>query len=271
MAANYIITIHNKEWLIERVLNGVERNASSGSVIVPVLDGCSDRSEEIVRAFAAKSRFEYRIVLTPDVHEIRSINAGLRVTEPGFCYVLQDDVILDAVDLEAVTNKLWEQENQKLGYLSFRMGCQIRKGTLRGRLRTALKTRGAYCGPFIEDFNHAVGDGDHFGRGDRILLPYQVCQVDAGVKSPVCFTPALREICPQLDENLAPYCYDDVDMSLEALRAGLRNFVLPFPVESEIEWGGTRKSAQFQNNAGAIMIRNRQYLYQKHRWFFRRS
>src|SRR5947208_3780892 len=48
---DYVITIHNKEELLERVLEGVARCAGPGARVIPVLDGCSDGSESIARRF----------------------------------------------------------------------------------------------------------------------------------------------------------------------------------------------------------------------------
>ena len=48
---NYIITIHNKEHLIRKVLNGVKNSMTENSVIYPVLDGCTDNTEHVIDEF----------------------------------------------------------------------------------------------------------------------------------------------------------------------------------------------------------------------------
>ncbi len=268
MKFNYIITIHNKAALLDAVLSGVERNCASDSVIIPVLDGCSDGSEDVVKRRAKNSRCEYRITYAPDVHEIRAINIGLKVADPGCVVVLQDDVILKEDKLEARMLQLLKDHNFKLGYVSFRMGCKIKRGSLHERLRLMIKSRGQFKGPFIGETNHIAAPGDHCAHAVLADGYYSTTKVDVGIKSPVCFTPALLEICPRLDENLAPYCYDDFDMSLCALREGLSNILYPIPTLSELEWGGTRKSISFSQNAWRIIARNKQYLYKKHFWLF---
>ena len=44
---NYIITIHNKEDMIEQVMMCVLMCCRDNSHIYPVLDGCTDRTEDI--------------------------------------------------------------------------------------------------------------------------------------------------------------------------------------------------------------------------------
>jgi glycosyltransferase involved in cell wall biosynthesis len=83
MPFNYIVTIHNKEELLDQVLAGVAQCAGTDARIILVLDGCTDASESIARGFAVSSPIETRVVLAPDVHEIKSINVGLRQAKSG--------------------------------------------------------------------------------------------------------------------------------------------------------------------------------------------
>jgi Glycosyl transferase family 2 len=265
---SYIITIHNKGFLLDRVLESIERNASCGSTIIPVLDGCTDDSFKIASERACSSKFNYKLVEVSDVHEIKSINAGLAHAPDGFCIIMQDDVILNAYDLEEHILRLWDKYQLRLGYLTFRMGCDVKKSSPLERLKLFVRTFGKYYGPFISESNHKCVKGDHSNVIHSYLNYYEDIEVDAGIKSPICLTPAMRAAQPFLDENLAPYCYDDFDMSLTAKKHGLVNILMPFPVLSELEWGGTRMDKKFSKNALRIMTRNRQYLYKKHKLFF---
>ena len=110
---NYIITIHNKESLIEKVLDSVVKCSHENSFIYPVFDGCTDKSEEIVDDFIAKhSSVNIIKLFANDVHEILSINIGLRAANQlsdGYNIILQDDVILMDYDLEAKIHRLYEK------------------------------------------------------------------------------------------------------------------------------------------------------------------
>ena len=51
---NYIVPIFNKEDVLPLTLEGIENCSSSDSKIILVVDGCTDRSEQIVDEFIKK-------------------------------------------------------------------------------------------------------------------------------------------------------------------------------------------------------------------------
>src|SRR3972149_2488814 len=128
---NYIITIHNKENLIAQVIQCVLMCCRDNSHIYPVLDGCTDRTEEIIdRIINTYAGIPITKVYTPDVHELLSINAGLRAANHdgnGYNIVLQDDVLLADFMLEDKISKLYEWAGPKLGYVSLRLGANFTK------------------------------------------------------------------------------------------------------------------------------------------------
>ena len=95
---NYIITIHNKQDLIRDVLICVLMCCRDNSHIYPVLDGCTDQTEEIIdEIITTFSHIPITKVYMSNVHEILSINAGLRAANQegdGYNIILQDDVML---------------------------------------------------------------------------------------------------------------------------------------------------------------------------------
>lgn len=265
---HYVITIHNQENLLGSVLDGVAQCAGVGSIIIPVLDGCTDRSESVVRAFAARAGVVVRPVTTPDVHEIQAINSGLRECGPGFCVVLQDDIVLREPALEARLRTLREQHDRQLGLVSLRMGGGLGTESWRRRVAAMLRTPRRWPPRTVDIINLVGSSFDTHGVPRlRTLLSGEFVSVPAVYKSPVCLMPELREAEPLLDETLAPYGYDDLDLSIRSLSRGLRNGVFALAYTSELTWGGTRKSQDFVSNAGSIIMRNRAYLWQKHRDF----
>ena len=130
--AYYIVTIHNKESLILKVLEGIKvstENSSYHTNIVCVLDGCTDSSSEIVDTFAATIPTSYTMhkIYENDVHELLSINSALRYintlqTNPDdLIFLLQDDVVLQEESLNELIECLYSTHEQ-LGYVSFRCG-----------------------------------------------------------------------------------------------------------------------------------------------------
>jgi glycosyltransferase involved in cell wall biosynthesis len=261
---NYIVTIHNAEAVLPGVLQGIEECAGAGARIILVLDGCRDGSEVIATRFARKSRRETVLVYAPDVHEIKSLNLGLQKAQPGYCVLVQDDVILQEPRLEALVHQLCESFERRLGYISFRLAAEIRSTPFLTRARYSIRAGRWALRPMIEEDHLLAGRSDQsgFARVDH----YQFYPRMVGIKSPVCLTPELRACEPYLDEQFAPYCYDDVDLSLRALRAGLLNGLYSIPFRSDPAWSGTLRDSAFVSSFGAgIRLRNRQRIWCKHR------
>ena len=43
-----ILTVHNKGWLIDKVIQNIYKNTVGSYELIVVLDGCTDNSEEVV-------------------------------------------------------------------------------------------------------------------------------------------------------------------------------------------------------------------------------
>ena len=44
-----ILTVHNKGWLIDKVIQGIKDNTVDEYELIVVVDGCSDESETVVK------------------------------------------------------------------------------------------------------------------------------------------------------------------------------------------------------------------------------
>jgi len=228
---NYIITIHNKEEMIEQVMTSVLACCHENSHVYPVLDGCTDGTETVIDRIIKASKTPITKVHVDDLHELRSINAGLRAASQegeGYNIVLQDDVILTDPDIERKVAATYAWAGPKLGYLSFRLGANLKRSTLRSQDLT----------PYSDYIENAYGHGLPDAAP---LLPGQFAWRDIPIKSPVCFPFFLVRKVGMLEEKLAPYAHDDTDYGIRCIEAGYRNGVLAVPFRSDIEWGGTRK------------------------------
>lgn len=228
---NYIITIHNKEELIEQVLNAVIKCCGANSYIYPVLDGCTDSSEEIVdRIISQNPLVSIKKIRVDDVHEIKSINAGLKFSEQsveGYNIILQDDVILGDFSIEKKVVSLYEEIPQ-LGYVSFRLGANLKGNILSSHEGS----------PFTDYIENAFGHGTDQSKP---LLPGQFAFRSIAIKSPVCIPTLIIDQFGLLDENLSPCFHDDTEYCLKLLSSGFNNGVFAIEYQSELEWGGTRK------------------------------
>lgn len=229
---NYIITIHNKEDLIEKVLMCIFMCCRDNSCIYLVLDGCTDKTERIIDDLM--STFAHIPIIkvhAPDVHELLSINAGLLATNQegeGFNIILQDDVLLADFFLEEKVKALYNWAGPQLGYVSFRFG---------GNFTRDAATSGIPI-PLTEWAESAYG----FPQSDAtVVLPGSLAYRTVAIKSPVCIPFVLLRSVGLLEERLAPYAHDDTEFSIRCFKAGYRNAVFPICFYSDLKWGGTRR------------------------------
>ena len=241
---NYIITIHNKEDLIESVLNGVIKCCRGNSFIYAVLDGCTDKTEEIIDEVILKNNFvRIRKVFTPDVHETGAINAGLRDSDQehyGFNIILQDDVVIEEYDIEEKVRYIYDWSKTPLGIISFRMGANFKKDWLRSGEST----------PFNNLCENIFGHGT---LGARIILENQFAYRAFPFKSPICIPCEMVSRFGILDERLSPHTYDDLEYAIRLIKEGYRNGVFALRFRSQKEWGGTRRK---QQNVTGVQKRN---------------
>lgn len=284
MKTYYIITAHNSEQLIARVISGVimsHNNLTEGKILL-VADGCSDET-----AKRAKDYFELwqrseegvvgleLIVLTlPNVHEIESINHALthiRTFEDprpeDLVFMLQDDVVLDEVN---INNKIADfyYTSERLGYISLRMGVDVK----------LLPVRGAEYNTNIYDYNVTESEFGHWSNlGWKEIHNQPIIYVRHGehmyrdivVRSPTVCRWNVFEDVGVFDAALAPYNYDCFDFSIRCLERGYHNAVYALKFESDLSWGGMRKheKSKFNEKKEEIFDRNLKYMMNKHRNF----
>lgn len=120
------MSIFNKEDVLERVITSLIQNSSElVREYIFILDGCIDKSEEIVKRMVHKlpSYATYKILTTNNVFETRSNNIGMKNATQKYVCIVQDDMqILEKNwdrrmlepfrrfdDIFAVTSKTTEQ------------------------------------------------------------------------------------------------------------------------------------------------------------------
>jgi len=232
---NYIITIHNKEDLIEAVLNSVIKCCHNNSFIYPVLDGCTDKSEEIIdKIILENDAIKIRKIHTQDVHETKSINAGLQNSDQkkyGFNIILQDDVIIDDFKIEEKIEYIYNWSKKPLGIISFRMGAYFKKNWLTNEENA----------PFNNFIENIYGHG---AIGTKIILLGQFTYRAFPFKSPICIPCEIINQFGIFEEKLSPHTYDDLEYSIRLIKRGYKNGVFALKFHSKKEWGGTRRIPQ---------------------------
>ncbi|MDP3920781.1 MAG: glycosyltransferase [Candidatus Omnitrophota bacterium] len=189
-----VLTVHNKEGLIERVITSIFNNVSPlVKEIIVVLDGCTDRSEQILRKHTESQQKSKRIIYeyTPDVFETKANNAGLKRCSSDYALLIQDDMVIEEKHFD----------------------------------RRLLQPFLHFDDVFAVTAKNAVNDVIRNGRvvsEDRVsprYLPRNVFAVrDVVNRGPLMIKRSCLEQLDYLDEWFAPQDYDEHDLCLRAYR-----------------------------------------------------
>lgn len=228
MKHSLILTIHNKEFLLEKVLQGIQENTVGSYELNIILDGCSDKSEEII--FNYKNKFDkINIFYADNVFETKANNIGLKNSSGDYCTIIQDDMIikehgwnermLDPFkfnDVFAVTSRTahnWEfNPNTKHLYLKKNLD-------------------NCWC----DILNHV----DH---ANSTNTPRNVFAIRSSVnRGPLMLKHEDIKALDYLDENFSPQDMDDHDLCYRAkTKLGKICGCYWIAYESKDSWGGTR-------------------------------
>jgi len=253
---NYIVPIFNKEDILPMTLDGIDRCGSRSSRIYTIIDGCTDRSENVVDDFIERTGRDVVKIHMPDVHMLRSVNAALKQVEKGFSVVMQDDIVIEDDKFEEKISNLYQKMGDRLGVVSLRLAANVSSTPLSRRL--GMRT----ISPMIEetDFIMSADDTQSYSVGDYGCFYPRM----TAINGPNVIPWAVREKVGIFDEELAPYGYDDPEYCLRAMKAGFINGLYPLKFESDIDWGGTRRSKEFLKEVRRIHLRNRKYVWNRH-------
>ena len=91
-----VLTIHNKEWLVREVLDGIVNNTEGEYELIIVIDGCTDKTFDVVEDYfyGREDLCPYTIITTPDVFETMANNSGLKLAKGEYVIIIQDDMIV---------------------------------------------------------------------------------------------------------------------------------------------------------------------------------
>ncbi|CAH0354100.1 glycosyltransferase [Aquabacterium sp. CECT 9606] len=253
---NYIVPIFNKEDVLPMTLNGIDVCASREARIYTVIDGCTDGSERVVDEFMNRTGRHVIKIHMPDVHMLRSVNSALKMIKDGFSVVMQDDIILKDRDFEQKILDLYSNMGDRLGVISLRLAANIELTPVLKRL----SMRSLH--PMIRETGYIMSEDDNqsYSTGQ-----YEKFYPRMGaINGPNIIPWRVLEKVGILDEALAPYGYDDADYGLRAMKAGFINGMFPLKFQSDLAWGGTRRSKKFMREVRRIHARNRKYIWGKH-------
>jgi len=245
-----VLTVHNKEDMIEKVFTSIVENISekTGEIIV-VFDGCSDRSEQIVDMIIRDKQIENKVqkIHTPDIFELRANNCGLKASSCRYSIIIQDDVVITEKDFD---NSLVKP---MLVY------DDIFAVTARNSHNIA-----------YENLNLIYTDltGPEVGTEENMFSIRTVIN-----RGPIAFDNFVLRQLNYFDEEFSPNAFDDMDLCLRAYgqyKKKCGSYMIGF--DSKPEWGTGRQKNQslhawaHKKNSVILFLRHRE-LIEKMRHF----
>lgn len=240
-----LLTIHNKDFLAERVCLSLLENLSNiNNQIIVVFDGCTDNSESIVKnVFKDVTNKKIDYIYTDNVFETKANNAGLKIVENDYVVLIQDDMVVNEKDFDlrmlqpfktfddvfAVTsfvahNNIYNESTKQINYIDIASKDNSERDIFYAR-------EYANRGPLMYDYK------------DVVKLNF-------------------------LDEYFAPQNYDDMDISMRAFKElGKVSGLYWVDYTSDPNWGTTRQKNQSLHNqltyvnAAKILEKHKDLLY----------
>ena len=97
MKNTIILTVHNKEKTIGKILEKLIKNTSiNTNKLIIILDGCTDKTAKVIKQFFIFNinMIDVEIIITDDIWETKANNIGLKKVQTKFATIVQDDMLI---------------------------------------------------------------------------------------------------------------------------------------------------------------------------------
>lgn len=245
-----LLTIHNKEFLIDRVTKSLVDNLSENTdQIIVVFDGCTDGSEVIVKNILSgvkDKKIDY--VYTDNVFETKANNAGLKLVENDFVVLIQDDMVINEKNFELRMLEPFLKFNDVFAVTSFVAHNNIYNET-------------------TKEINYI--DVASKKNSDRNIFYAR----EYGNRGPLMYD--YRDVVKLnfLDEYFSPQNYDDMDISMRAFKELNKVSGLYWiDYTSDLSWGTSRRNPNpildniFVINATKMLEKHKDLLYSNNKF-----
>jgi glycosyltransferase involved in cell wall biosynthesis len=235
-----LLTIHNKDFLIERVCDGLINNLSEDNEqIIVVFDGCTDNSESLAKNILKRYQKKVDYVYTDDVFETKANNAGLRFVENDYVIIVQDDMVVKEKNFDLRMLKPFQTFDDVFAVTSFVAHNNIFNENTRQINYTDVASKNTSQ----RDIFYAR----EYGNRGPLMYDYQdVVKLN------------------YLDEYFAPLHYDDMDLSIRAFKELNKVSGLYWiDYESDLNWGTSRQKNH--NLHSGLMLTNAAKILEKHK------
>lgn len=230
-----VLTIHNKAWLIDKVVAGIIENTKTNSELILVFDGCTDNSEEVVdRTLNSLNpkNFKIKKLYVPNVFETKANNIGMKEASGDFIIIVQDDQVI----------------MEKNYNLRMRKPVEVFDDIFAVTARTAhnwIYNSGSVHQYLKEDLDNCWCDilvhTDHKHRNNTDRETFAIR--DSGNRGPLLLRHDIVKKLNYLDETFSPSDMDDHDICYRAYKEfGMKAGCYWIDFQSEDSWGTSRIS-----------------------------
>jgi glycosyltransferase involved in cell wall biosynthesis len=257
-----ILTVHNKDFILPKVLESIKKHTSNNYELIVVLDGCSDASESIVDNFIGENKdLKIKKIYTPDVFETKANNAGLKEAVGDKVIIIQDDMIINEDDWNIRLQKPFDEFNDVFAVTA--------SSTFNYRFNQSSKHI-----QLKPEVDREIGDcwSDIFTYESHINRSQGLSRNIFAVRNNVCRGPLMIDHADLVklnyfDEIFEPQDQDDADLCYRAFKE-LDKVVGAYWIDyiSDISWGGTRPDG---NNPASWLLKahhkNTRIVFDRHK------
>ena len=229
-----ILTVHNKGWMIDKVIESIDEFTVGEYELIVVIDGCTDNSEEVIMNTLEFTDIDYIIVNTPDVFETKANNAGIKKATGEYVIIIQDDMIIQESG--------WNRRMQK----PFNKFDDVFAVTARTAHNYKANPNSVHLG-MKEDLDNCWCDiVQCCDEADASNTPRDIFAVRATVnRGPLMINLKDLKKLNYLDEVYSPQDMDDHDLMFRAHKElGKVCGLYSIKFKSDNDWGGTRVDGQ---------------------------
>jgi len=257
-----ILTVHNKDFILLKVLESIKKYTTNNYELIVVLDGCSDASESILDNFISENKdLKIKKIYTPDVFETKANNAGLKEAVGDKVIIIQDDMIINEDDWNIRLQKPFDEFNDVFAVTA--------SSTFNYRFNQSSKHI-----QLKPEVDREIGDcwSDIFTYESHINRSQGLSRNIFAVRNNVCRGPLMIDHADLVklnyfDEIFEPQDQDDADLCYRAFKE-LGKVVGAYWIDyiSDISWGGTRPDG---NNPASWLLKahhkNTRIVFDRHR------
>ena len=238
-----ILTIYNKDFLIQRVAKSILENSSDQvKEIIVVFDGCEDLSETYTKEiFNSQNKLSVKYNYADNLFETKCNNIALKQSSCDYSMIIQDDMIIQEKDFDKRMIKPF-------------MFTDVLCVTSRMAHNDLILPNGAIA------WTDKAGK-DTFTRRDLFYIR------DIANRGPLLVDNKKLQTLNYLDEIYSPQNLDDHDLCFRAWKEhGWVAGSYWIEYESRYEWGGSRgKNAEwleekYRNNLQTLASRHADYM-----------